>query len=280
MARLVLNCGDTEPVKLPLLGDVITIGRAPFNDLVISDPTVSACHASLVRSASGYRLTDLRSTNGTQYNGVRVIEAELKDGDKIRLGDVAAVFREGDTNVFDQTTMSSASVSLKNEAVARKQKKRTWRSYLTLACAASLLALLVSAAITPSKPRMIGKPSDAKYVSGDPKAGIASPSLSADDLRRVTLFDLQLWPSGRLWIDSIFGRIRNDLATPIENVWVRASIYNNVGQLLEVKSFRLRNPRLEPSIPVSFGEQVGFDHLAAGYRWQLEIIGAQYAEKL
>jgi hypothetical protein len=58
MAHLVLDCDGVDVITHELIGDVITIGRAPSNDVVIDDPTVSTQHASLTKSASGYRLKD------------------------------------------------------------------------------------------------------------------------------------------------------------------------------------------------------------------------------
>jgi pSer/pThr/pTyr-binding forkhead associated (FHA) protein len=92
MARLVLNCDGVDLVTHELVGDVITIGRAPLNHIVIDNPAVSAQHAILARVADSYRLKDLHSTNGTQINGVSITDAELNDGDKIRFGSVVAVF--------------------------------------------------------------------------------------------------------------------------------------------------------------------------------------------
>jgi pSer/pThr/pTyr-binding forkhead associated (FHA) protein len=92
MIWLVLNYDGTDLVAHKLVGDVITIGRVPLNHVVIDNPTVSAQHAILARLGDSYRLKDLNSTNGTQVNGICITDAELKEGDKIRFGSVAAVF--------------------------------------------------------------------------------------------------------------------------------------------------------------------------------------------
>ena len=92
MGWLVLNHDGTDLLVHKLLGEVITIGRVPLNHVVIDNPTVSAQHAILARLGDSYRLKDLGSTNGTQINGVRITDAELSDGDKIRFGSVVAVF--------------------------------------------------------------------------------------------------------------------------------------------------------------------------------------------
>jgi pSer/pThr/pTyr-binding forkhead associated (FHA) protein len=92
MPRLVLNCDGVDLRMHELVGDVIMIGRAALNHIVIDNPSVSAQHAILARVADSYRLKDLHSTNGTQINGVSITDAELKDGDKIRFGSVVSVF--------------------------------------------------------------------------------------------------------------------------------------------------------------------------------------------
>lgn len=96
MARLVLDCDGVDVITHELVGEVITIGRAPSNDVVIDDPTVSAQHASLTKAPTGYRLKDLGSRNGTRINGVCITDAELKDRAEIRFGYVTGVFRDAD----------------------------------------------------------------------------------------------------------------------------------------------------------------------------------------
>src|SRR5436309_16087799 len=92
MARLVVNREEADLVTHELTRDIVTIGSAPLNHIVIDDPAVSAQHAILAKVADSYWLKDLHSTNGTQVNGVSISGAELKDGDKIQFGSVVAVF--------------------------------------------------------------------------------------------------------------------------------------------------------------------------------------------
>jgi pSer/pThr/pTyr-binding forkhead associated (FHA) protein len=92
MARLVVNREEADLVTHELTRDIVMIGSAPLNHIVIDDPAVSAQHAILARVADSYRLKDLHSTNGTQVNGISIADAELKDGDKIQFGSVVAVF--------------------------------------------------------------------------------------------------------------------------------------------------------------------------------------------
>src|SRR6266404_3327101 len=76
--------------------ELITIGRAPDNTIVIDDPSVSSRHAQLELSGETYRLKDLESTNGTRVNGIPVTETVLRFEDRIRFGGVEARF-EPDT---------------------------------------------------------------------------------------------------------------------------------------------------------------------------------------
>jgi VWFA-related protein len=75
-------------------GSRVRIGRAPDNDIVIDDPTVSSAHAELRDEGGRWVVTDLGSTNGTyvNYSGAngerRVAVNALKDGSTVRFGEV------------------------------------------------------------------------------------------------------------------------------------------------------------------------------------------------
>jgi pSer/pThr/pTyr-binding forkhead associated (FHA) protein len=93
MANLMIHNG-THALTHELVGDIVMIGRAPLNDIVIDNPVVSAQHAMLRKLGDSYCLKDLNSTNGTHINGLLFIDGELKDGDTIRFGSVIAIFAE------------------------------------------------------------------------------------------------------------------------------------------------------------------------------------------
>ncbi|HKQ71924.1 MAG TPA: FHA domain-containing protein, partial [Polyangiaceae bacterium] len=56
--------------------------------------SMSSTHAKLTRTSEGYRLEDLRSTNGSFVNAKRVQAAPVKDGDVIEVGHTLFVLRE------------------------------------------------------------------------------------------------------------------------------------------------------------------------------------------
>jgi len=75
--------------------EVMTIGRAVENDVVITSRRVSREHARLRREGWRVILEDLGSTNGTWLNEERVLNpVELRDDDQIRIGDVTFVFHD------------------------------------------------------------------------------------------------------------------------------------------------------------------------------------------
>jgi transcriptional regulator with GAF, ATPase, and Fis domain len=80
--------GTTRPV-----GQRMTIGKAPGNDLVLSDDTVSRQHCELVRTGQGIHVKDLGSTNGTRIDGTRVQDAVLNPGSVLRVGEIEIAVR-------------------------------------------------------------------------------------------------------------------------------------------------------------------------------------------
>jgi adenylate cyclase len=91
MYRLIYQDGDTPQAYTFTEGEV-TIGRSPECQIVLKDFGISRTHARLVADEEGVRIQDLKSKNGTQVNGVPVVEAPLKDGDRILLGKFQLAF--------------------------------------------------------------------------------------------------------------------------------------------------------------------------------------------
>jgi len=69
-----------------IAGNMLTIGRRPYNDVQLDDLTVSGEHA-LVRVRKGAVVVhDLGSRNGTLVNGLPIQQRTLADGDVIDIG--------------------------------------------------------------------------------------------------------------------------------------------------------------------------------------------------
>ena len=78
-------------------GDSFTVGRSAECDLAIADMTVSRVHATLERTADGWLLTDLSSTNGTRVNGWRARgRVPVTAGDVVSFGNAQYSLRAAD----------------------------------------------------------------------------------------------------------------------------------------------------------------------------------------
>jgi ABC transport system ATP-binding/permease protein len=72
-----------------------TVGRAPDNDIVITDVLASDYHAYVVPTAQGVQIVDVTGTNGTFVNGQQVKHAILGDGDVVTIGNLDFVWADG-----------------------------------------------------------------------------------------------------------------------------------------------------------------------------------------
>ncbi len=89
-------CGAQDRPR-DLVGDVVTIGRDPVNDVDLAgDPEVSRAHAELRRRDGRWLVADLGSRNGTFVNGRLVRRHPLRDGDRLRFGTTTLTFVAGD----------------------------------------------------------------------------------------------------------------------------------------------------------------------------------------
>jgi transcriptional regulator with GAF, ATPase, and Fis domain len=76
-----------------LIREVLRIGKAQDNDLVLADDTVSRHHCELSRASDGIHVRDLGSTNGTKVQGARVTEAVASPGSVLKVGEVEIILR-------------------------------------------------------------------------------------------------------------------------------------------------------------------------------------------
>jgi len=105
--RLVMTKGPQPGQTFGLEKDLIMIGRAPDNDVVINHPEVSRQHARLTRRGTAVVLEDLGSTNGTFVNGVRLSAPHtLSNGDVIGLGDAVTLTYYGPTGGAEDTVVA------------------------------------------------------------------------------------------------------------------------------------------------------------------------------
>ncbi|MEV0408655.1 FHA domain-containing protein [Actinoallomurus sp. NPDC050550] len=89
-SRIGVDREPTSVIRVP--SRPLRIGRAPDNDVVLSDLIVSRYHAELRKRADGrHEIVDLGGHNGTFVNGKRITSAALTESDIVGIG--RATFR-------------------------------------------------------------------------------------------------------------------------------------------------------------------------------------------
>ncbi len=92
--RLLLRRGAEEPTVFPILLKETLVGRIDSNHVMLDHPSVSRVHARLFVMSDGVEIEDCGSAAGTLVNGHVIDRARLRDGDEIKVGNVALVYAE------------------------------------------------------------------------------------------------------------------------------------------------------------------------------------------
>ena len=112
-APFVVYCdgeGKQRVLPLPGSGRVLTLGRDAEADIRLDwDPHISGLHAELRRTGGRWLVVDDGlSRNGTFVNDERVVgRRRLRDGDQLRLGHVALIFRSPAAQTRKTTALDS-----------------------------------------------------------------------------------------------------------------------------------------------------------------------------
>jgi pSer/pThr/pTyr-binding forkhead associated (FHA) protein len=106
---MIVSIDEVVIKEVQLTKDKTTLGRRPYNDIVIDNLAVSGEHAILQMSGGEVVLEDLNSTNGTYLNGKAVKKQQLQNGDSIEIGKYKIKFvGEGEADNFDKTMVVKA----------------------------------------------------------------------------------------------------------------------------------------------------------------------------
>ena len=89
----VVKGPDPERVIKVNLDEVVRVGRTSKSNVVMIDNFMSGSHFSVECKSNGCYLRDLRSRNGTKLNGKLIIEAPLRNGDRVFAGSTDFVVR-------------------------------------------------------------------------------------------------------------------------------------------------------------------------------------------
>ena len=86
MPKMIVSIDGVVIKEVQLTKDRTSLGRRPYNDIVIDNLAVSGEHAVLQLAGQDVHLEDLNSTNGTYLNGKAVKKQLLQNGDTVEIG--------------------------------------------------------------------------------------------------------------------------------------------------------------------------------------------------
>jgi pSer/pThr/pTyr-binding forkhead associated (FHA) protein len=86
MPKMIVSIDGVVIKEVQLTKDRTTLGRRPYNDIVIDNLAVSGEHAILQMTGTEVYLEDLNSTNGTYVNGKAVKKQLLQNSDTVEIG--------------------------------------------------------------------------------------------------------------------------------------------------------------------------------------------------
>ena len=86
MGKLVVSLDGVVIKEVQITKDKTTLGRRPYNDIVIDNLAVSGEHAVMQMVGADVFIEDLNSTNGTYINGKAVKKQLLAHNDTVEIG--------------------------------------------------------------------------------------------------------------------------------------------------------------------------------------------------
>ena len=86
MGKLVVSLDGVVIKDVQITKDKTTLGRRPYNDIVIDNLAVSGEHAVLQMLGQDVFIEDLNSTNGTYINGKAIKKQMLAHNDTVEIG--------------------------------------------------------------------------------------------------------------------------------------------------------------------------------------------------
>src|SRR5438132_576094 len=103
MGKLVVSLDGVVIKEVQITKDKTTLGRRPYNDLVIDNLAVSGEHAVLQMVGTDVFIEDLNSTNGSYINGKAVKKQLLAHNDTVEVGKYKIKFMVEDGTDYEKT---------------------------------------------------------------------------------------------------------------------------------------------------------------------------------
>ena len=103
MGKLVVSLDGVVIKEVQITKDKTTLGRRPYNDIVIDNLAVSGEHAVLQMVGADVFIEDLNSTNGTYINGKAVKKQLLAHNDTVEIGKYKIKYLVEDGGDYEKT---------------------------------------------------------------------------------------------------------------------------------------------------------------------------------
>ena len=103
MSKLVVSLDNVVIKEITVQKDRITLGRRPYNDIVIDNLAVSGEHSVLLAVGDDLFVEDLNSTNGTYINGKAIKKQLLAHNDTIEIGKYRIKYFADEVNDYEKT---------------------------------------------------------------------------------------------------------------------------------------------------------------------------------
>ncbi|MDQ6639738.1 MAG: FHA domain-containing protein [Pseudomonadota bacterium] len=103
MGKLVVSLDGVVIKEVQITKDKTTLGRRPYNDIVIDNLAVSGEHAVLQMVGTDVFIEDLNITNGTYINGKAVKKQLLAHNDTVEVGKYKIKFMVDDGTDYEKT---------------------------------------------------------------------------------------------------------------------------------------------------------------------------------
>jgi hypothetical protein len=103
MGKLVVSLDGVVIKDVQITKDKTTLGRRPYNDIVIDNLAVSGEHAVLQMLGADVFIEDLNSTNGTYINGKAIKKQLLAHNDTVEIGKYKIKYLVEDSHDYEKT---------------------------------------------------------------------------------------------------------------------------------------------------------------------------------
>jgi pSer/pThr/pTyr-binding forkhead associated (FHA) protein len=117
MGKLVVSLDNVVIKEFQITKERTTLGRRPYNDIVIDNLAVSGEHAVLTAAQNDVFIEDLNSTNGTYINGKAVKKQLLVTNDVVEIGKYRIKYLADDAEDYEKTMILRPGAFVKPVAV-------------------------------------------------------------------------------------------------------------------------------------------------------------------